>query len=108
MLVVSLPPQPTSARAGSRSSGGALRPAGHDEDTLPAAFPSTSEAETLARPAAHEPSPEERALAEQAAAFNESVRVQSEAEREMNALLALSMEQLKHDDELLKKWIAMI
>jgi hypothetical protein len=99
MLAIPLAPQPGAPRGGAAVSRGASRPA-------PLAGP--LETEAVARPAAHEPTPEERALAEQASAFNETVRLQSEAEREMNALLALSMEQIKHDDEFLKKWIALI
>jgi hypothetical protein len=99
MLAVPLAPQPGAPRGGSASPRTASRLA-------PLAEP--LETEAVARPAAHEPTPEERALAEQAAAFNQTVRLQSEAEREMNALLALSLEQIKHDDEFLKKWIALI
>lgn len=109
MLAIPLSPQHGSSRGSSASSRGPSRTAGEAGDAQPLdPFPGVVETETVARAAAHEPTPEERALAEQAAAFNETVRVQSEAEREMNALLALSMEQIKHDDEFLKKWIALI
>jgi hypothetical protein len=109
MLAIPLSPQQGPSRGGSASSRGASRTAGEGEDARPLdPLPGAVETETVARSAAHEATPEERALAEQATAFNQTVRLQSEAEREMNALLALSMEQIKHDDEFLKKWIALI
>lgn len=54
------------------------------------------------------PTPEDQALEEQREAFDQITRVQAELERETNALRDLAMEQVKHDDELLKKWIALI
>ena len=109
MLAIPFSQPPSSPRGGSAPARGASRPALLAPAPHGTLSPSASaETETLARPAAHEPTPEEQALAEQAAAFNQSVRLQSEAEREMNALLAMSMEQIKHDDEFLKKWIALI
>jgi hypothetical protein len=104
--MLAIPPSPP--RAGPASARGPARPVSEGEDAQPVDSTAPAETEALSRPSAHEPTPEERALAEEAAAFNQTVRLQSEAEREMNALLALSMEQIKHDDEFLKKWIALI
>jgi hypothetical protein len=88
MLVLTLPERPVAGRSGATASRGAARAA------LPVAHRAS---------AADDP-----ALAQQAQAFDAAVRLRSEAEREMNALQAMSMEQIKRDDELLKKWIALI
>lgn len=53
-------------------------------------------------------SPEDDELARQKNALDLVARVQAEAERETNVLRDLAIEQMKHDDELLKKWIALI
>jgi hypothetical protein len=42
------------------------------------------------------------------AAFNYQTELDAEAERERAALEALLMAQLKDEDEVMKKWIAMI
>jgi hypothetical protein len=42
------------------------------------------------------------------AAFNAAQEVRSERLRQMNMLRDMAMEQAKHDDEILKKYIAMI
>jgi hypothetical protein len=52
--------------------------------------------------------PEDEALERQREAFDFVIRARAESERETNALRDLAMEQMKHDDEILKKWIAMI
>lgn len=52
--------------------------------------------------------PEDEALERQRQEFDFIARVQAEAERETDVLRDLAMEQMKHDDELLKKWIALI
>ncbi|MDQ6825914.1 MAG: hypothetical protein M3Z14_01770 [Candidatus Eremiobacteraeota bacterium] len=57
-------------------------------------------------------SPEEAAqqaaLTKQRLEFNFDLQERAELQREMNELCALQMEQLKRDDEIVKKWIAMI
>jgi hypothetical protein len=94
MLVLALPSHAGQARGGATSRG-----------TSRTAAPGT-----VALPVARhaDPTPEEQAVAERARAFDLTVLQRSEAEREMNALRQLSMEQIKRDDELLKKWIALI
>ena len=53
-------------------------------------------------------SPEDEALERQREEFDFISRVRAESERETNALRDMAMEQMKHDDELLKKWIELI
>lgn len=48
------------------------------------------------------------ALEERREAFDFMLRVRAEAERETNALRELAVEQAKHEDEFMRKWIAMI
>ena len=52
--------------------------------------------------------PEDEALERQREEFDLITRVRAEADREVNALRDMAMEQMKHEDELLKKWIALI
>ncbi len=58
------------------------------------------------------PSPDqteqEAALTKQRMQFDFDLQERAELQREMNELRALEMEQLKRDDEILKKWIALI
>ncbi len=51
---------------------------------------------------------QQAALTKQRQEFNFELQERAELQREMNELYALQMEQLKRDDEILKKWIAMI
>ena len=62
----------------------------------------------LAALVARAPSPDDEALEQQREAFDTMAKVQAEAERETNVLRDLAAEQMKHDDELLKKWIELI
>ena len=52
--------------------------------------------------------PEDEALERQREEFDLVTRIRAEADREVNALRDMAMEQMKHEDELLKKWIALI
>ncbi len=52
--------------------------------------------------------PEDEALERQREEFDVITREQAETEREINALRDMAMEQMKHDDEILKKWIELI
>ena len=52
--------------------------------------------------------PEDQELAQQQAAFDRAIAAQAESERESNAIRELEMAQLKHEDEFMKKWIALI
>jgi len=51
---------------------------------------------------------QEHALAVQRQAFNFAMEERSEFEREREALEQLMLAQLKDEDEIVKKWIAMI
>jgi hypothetical protein len=51
--------------------------------------------------------PEDEALERQREEFDFVTRVRAESDREVNALRDMAMEQMKHEDELLKKWIAL-
>ena len=59
------------------------------------------------KPAA-DPPDGEQALAQVKAAFDYEVAQQAEMERERAALEALLLANLKNEDEVMKKWIAMI
>jgi hypothetical protein len=52
--------------------------------------------------------PADQELAQQQAAFNRMIELQAENQREMNAVRDLAMEQLKREDDFMKKWIALI
>jgi hypothetical protein len=52
--------------------------------------------------------PEDEALEQQREAFDFVTRVRAESQREIDTLRDMAMEQMKQDDELLKKWIALI
>jgi hypothetical protein len=52
--------------------------------------------------------PEDEALERQREEFDLVTRIRAESDREVNALRDMAMEQMKHEDELLKKWIALI
>jgi len=58
--------------------------------------------------AARASTPDDAALDAQREAFDAVVRAESETDREINALRDMAMEQIKQDDELLKKWIELI
>jgi hypothetical protein len=51
---------------------------------------------------------QQAALLAQQATFNYELQERAELMREFNELRALQMEQLKQDDEIVKKWIALI
>lgn len=51
---------------------------------------------------------DEITLERQRATFDFALKQRAELEREMNALSALSMQQMKHDDEILKEWIRLV
>jgi hypothetical protein len=108
MLVLATPPQPAHGRGGPAASRGTSRAAMPPEDRPLEPTEPEDAAESALPVARRAPAPEDQALAQQAQAFDTTVRLRSEAEREMNALREMSMEQVKRDDELLKKWIALI
>jgi hypothetical protein len=51
---------------------------------------------------------DDEALERQREEFDFVTRARAETEREINALRDMAIEQMKHEDELLKKWIALI
>jgi len=70
---------------------------------MPAArAPRAPQAKSDAKSAAPDP------LAAQKAAFDLQTEIAAEAEREREALESLLLAQLKDEDEVMKKWIAMI
>jgi hypothetical protein len=92
------------ARAPS-ASGAAIPEAGEAADAAEAAVPlSTRIAALVARAS----TPQDEALERQRQEFDFITRVRAETEREINALRDMAMEQMKQDDALLKKWIALI
>jgi len=72
--------------------------------TAGAASPPTSDAASNDDAVAKE----QATLLAQQTAFNYQVQERAELLREFNELRALQMEQLKHDDEIVKKWIDLI
>jgi hypothetical protein len=78
---------------------------GGDGDSLAARAALDARIEALV---ARATTPEDAALEKQREDFDLVTRVRAETERELNALRDMAMEQMKNDDELLKKWIALI
>lgn len=74
----------------------------------PQARPSTDPATGAASAAPDDATPQEHALAQMRTAFDYATELDAEAEREREALEALLLAQLKDEDEVMKKWIAMI
>jgi hypothetical protein len=109
MLVLALPERPATGRGGSTALRAPRTARAEQEGSSAIAEAPAGDRVPLALPVAHRaPASDDPAVAQQAQAFDTAVRLRSEAEREMNALRELSMEQIKRDDELLKKWIALI
>ena len=57
---------------------------------------------------ADQTSSDQAALLAQQNAFNSALQERAELLREFNELRALQIQQLKHDDEIVKKWIELI
>lgn len=74
----------------------------------PQAKPAADPATGAASSAPDDTTAQEHALALAKAAFNYETELQAEAEREREALESLLLAQLKDEDEVMKKWIAMI
>ena len=74
----------------------------------PAARPARAPQAKAADAAATPGDEEQHALDADRAAFNLQVEYRAEFEREREALEALVLAQLKDEDEVMKKWIAMI
>ncbi len=104
---------PPSRPAGTTRATGAsdaTPPSSSDVDAGEIDAPATQAAlaQRIAALAARPPTPDEAALEQQREAFDAVVRAQTEIDREINALRDMAMEQMKNDDELLKKWIELI
>jgi hypothetical protein len=54
------------------------------------------------------PSPDDQALQAQQRAFDQLMLLRAEQQREANVIRDMMTEQLKRDEEVLKKWIDMI
>ncbi len=52
--------------------------------------------------------PADQELAKQQQAFDQLLQAKAEQQREANAIRDMELEQLKRDEEVLKKWIEMI
>jgi hypothetical protein len=104
--VIAPPNRPAAARSPLSASAA---PAVPDPDGAPDA-PETQAAlnARIAALVARATTPEDEALERQREEFDFVTRVQAESDREINALRDMAMEQMKQDDELLKKWIALI
>ncbi|MBV8333804.1 MAG: hypothetical protein JO192_13780 [Candidatus Eremiobacteraeota bacterium] len=100
MLIPPLRPQPF-GRSGSAPPRGATR-----ADPPPAAPATAPVAGSWLVDA--QPTPEETALLEREQAFDLNLRLRAEAERESNALRELYQEQMKRDDEYLRRCIELI
>jgi hypothetical protein len=74
----------------------------------PQAKPAADPATGAAAAAPDDGSTQEHAIAQMRAAFDYETELDAEAEREREALETLLLAQLKDEDEVMKKWIAMI
>jgi hypothetical protein len=74
----------------------------------PQAKPATDPATGAASDDSAQTQTQQHALALAKAAFDYETELQAEAEREREALESLLLAQLKDEDEVMKKWIAMI
>lgn len=88
-------------------------PAGPAAPPADPADPETPESQAaldarIAALVARATTPEDEALERRREEFDFVTRVRAESDREVNVLRDMAMEQMKHDDELLKKWIALI
>jgi hypothetical protein len=93
----------TPARASAAPAGVPPETAGADSPEAPADLDAR-----IAALVARATTPEDEALERQREEFDFVTRARAESEREVNALRDMAMEQMKHEDELLKKWIALI
>jgi len=104
--LIAPPTRIASAQRGA-SSPPSTGPNGGDGDNA-AALAALDERITALVARASAPTLDDEALERQRQAFDVITREGAELEREANALRDLAIEQMKHDDELLKKWIELI
>jgi hypothetical protein len=99
---------PSRATASARSSSPATAAvAGVATDGDEALVPPALDAR-LAALAARANTPEDEALERERQEFDIVTEIRAETQRELNTLRDMAMDQMKADDELLKKWIALI
>ncbi|MFN2461771.1 MAG: hypothetical protein ABR591_13990 [Candidatus Velthaea sp.] len=99
-------PTPVRASAGGRapSASGGASPAGAQDAAL-----SQNDLESrIAAALAQEPLAAEAALERSRERFDLMARVRAETDRETTVLRELALDEMKREDELLKKWIALI
>ena len=94
------------APAGAATAGGAPPPLDCEEPESAAAQAAVEA--RIAALVARTSTLDDEALARQHEEFDFVARAQAETDREINALRDMAMEQVKQDDELLKKWIELI
>ena len=78
--------------------------AGHD----PAGHEPSASAPAASQPGDSVPDADDQALAQQQRAFDQLMLLRAEQQREANVIRDMMTEQLKRDEEVLKKWIEMI
>ena len=91
---MNVPPLTRTVRPAAPTAAGRSKPPTLAADSGPPATPDQVE--------------QEAALAKQRSQFDFALQERAELQREMNELRTLQMEQIKRDDEILKKWIALI
>jgi hypothetical protein len=97
---------PASTRAASASASSAADPA---EPTAAGETADTAIIDArLTALAARASPPEDEALERERQEFDFVTEARAETQRELNTLRDMAMEQMKVEDELLKKWIALI
>jgi hypothetical protein len=110
MLPVRRDPAPLAVRTATRAHASAPPAAAANAGPEPAlddrigAAVDAAVAEALAKVS----TPADQALAKQQAAFDRMMALKAEQQREANVIRDMAMEQLKADEEVLKKWIEMI
>jgi hypothetical protein len=110
MLPVRRDPAPPAVRSGPRTSLPAAIAAADvavPEATLDERIGAAVDA-ALAEALAKVSTPADQELAKQQAEFDRMVALKAEQQREANVIRDMALEQLKKDEEVLKKWIEMI
>jgi hypothetical protein len=93
--------RPGARPAGSKSAGHAAGVHATEHTTgVHAAHPTAGHADA--------PTPQDVALLQQQAAFDQMMEIRAELQREANAMRDLAMEQIKRDDAVMNQWIKLI
>jgi hypothetical protein len=104
--MIAPPNRPAATRAPSGAASTAPGPQGADPPDTPETLAALDA--RIAALVARANTPEDEALEHQREEFDFIARAQAESDREINALRDMAMDQMKQDDEILKKWIALI